>query len=579
METRANYITIGAFTLLGILGALGFFVWMAKIQVNQQFDYYDILFDNVSGLSVAADVSFNGVSVGQVTKIELYDKDPSKVRVEVQVRGGTPIKTDTQAQLSAQGVTGISFVALTGGSASAALLSEASTDDPPIINGQRSVVQTLTEDVPGLLREASQIMRGIEALLGPDNRNHVAQILQNLDTASGGLEKAFTDFSSITASVASAATQVGDFTTTLTPLSASLQTALTEAEGTLEVAKSAFAQAETTLAAADAPLANAGEFMDSANRVVTDQVPAIITSLASAASTLDTAITEIRAEANTLLGSASVTSNLAGDRLRQLETTVSSLNSTLTDAQGTLRAVETAAASAQTLIDGDATALVTDARDTLAKADSAITTIENIANTDLPVIMSDVRTTVATLNRVMDQVGNDVTTFTGDLAPLISTAGVTLTTATTTFSDASAMLTRLEGSMDTVDSTLRAAEGTFTNAERVMNEDIAPITADVRKAAAQLEVTMAAVSRDVPEITAELQQTLARATEMMNTLNSVVATSGPPIAQFASTGLPQFTRFAQESRALVASLQRLTTRIDRDPARFFFGSQVPEFRR
>ena len=53
METRANYILIGAFTIAGILGALGFFLWLAKFEVSRQYAYYDVLFDNVSGLSAA----------------------------------------------------------------------------------------------------------------------------------------------------------------------------------------------------------------------------------------------------------------------------------------------------------------------------------------------------------------------------------------------------------------------------------------------------------------------------------------------------------------------------------------------
>ena len=47
METRANYVLIGAFTLAGILGTLGFILWLAKVQVDRQFAYYDIRFDAV----------------------------------------------------------------------------------------------------------------------------------------------------------------------------------------------------------------------------------------------------------------------------------------------------------------------------------------------------------------------------------------------------------------------------------------------------------------------------------------------------------------------------------------------------
>ena len=73
METRANYVLIGACALAGILLGLGFFVWLAKFQIDRQYAYYDVLFDNVSGLSRAADVRFSGLSVGQVVSLDLDD--------------------------------------------------------------------------------------------------------------------------------------------------------------------------------------------------------------------------------------------------------------------------------------------------------------------------------------------------------------------------------------------------------------------------------------------------------------------------------------------------------------------------
>lgn len=579
METRANFILIGAITLAGIIAALGFFVWMAKLQVNQQFEYYNVLFENVSGLTVAGDVSFNGVSVGQVTEIELYDKDPTKVRVMIQVRALTPITTETTAQLRAQGVTGLSFVALSGGSPTAPLLRETSTDAVPIIPSQLSTVQSLAEDAPTLLREAIKTIHDMQGLVSPDNQRYVTNILSNVDGATAGLQTALKDFSSVTGSVSTATGEIGQFTGRLDDISAALKTTLAHANTTLQSADGAFSQVQSTLANADAPISSAGALFDTTNTMMQQQMPGIVSSLASAASTLDATVAEIRAEAKTITNALGDTSELAGDRLKQLEITIASLNATLGDAQNTLRTVEAAAGSVQTLVDGDGTALVSDARGTLGKANLAIDGLNGVIANDVPVIVGDVKTTVATLNRVMDQAGNDLTTFTGDLAPLVATADKTLATASVTFNDASTALNRLEASMDTMDSTLIAAQGTFTTANTVMKEDVAPIMGDVRSSAAQLETTMAAVSQDVPAITAELKQTLARATAMMETIDGVVAASGPPIAQFAQTGLPQFTRFTQEARDLIASLERLTARIERDPARFFLGGKPPEFSR
>jgi phospholipid/cholesterol/gamma-HCH transport system substrate-binding protein len=109
METRANFVLIGAFTLFGILGSLGFFLWLAKVEVDRQYAYYDILFTDVSGLGDAGDVRYNGLPVGQVVRLSLDRDDPGKVRVRIEIDAATPVKTDTIATLELQGVTGVSY--------------------------------------------------------------------------------------------------------------------------------------------------------------------------------------------------------------------------------------------------------------------------------------------------------------------------------------------------------------------------------------------------------------------------------------------------------------------------------------
>ena len=42
---------------------------------------------------------------------------------------------------------------------------------------------------------------------------------------------------------------------------------------------------------------------------------------------------------------------------------------------------------------------------------------------------------------------------------------------------------------------------------------------------------------------------------------------------------PAWGNFVQEARLLIQNLERLTAKIERDPARFILGTQSPEFRR
>ena len=131
METRANFIIIGLFTLLGILVGFGFFLWLASVQINRQYAQYGVLFENVSGLDQSAEVLFNGVSVGSVTGIRIWEDDPSKAYVGIEIDATTPIAVDTIARLESQGVTSVAYIALSGGAPGAALLTP--TPDGPNI--------------------------------------------------------------------------------------------------------------------------------------------------------------------------------------------------------------------------------------------------------------------------------------------------------------------------------------------------------------------------------------------------------------------------------------------------------------
>src|SRR5476649_967626 len=100
METKANYVLIGAFTLAVIVGAFMFVLWFSGASNTAEHKTYRIVFTgSVSGLSRGSTVLFNGLNVGAVTTIGILAKDPSKVAAFIDIAGGTPIKTDTKARL------------------------------------------------------------------------------------------------------------------------------------------------------------------------------------------------------------------------------------------------------------------------------------------------------------------------------------------------------------------------------------------------------------------------------------------------------------------------------------------------
>lgn len=180
METRANYVMIGAFTLAAAAFMLLFGLWAAKYTSDKDWRYYDVIFDEaVTGLTEGGSVQYNGIGVGTVAQLSLAPDDPRKVIARVKLRAATPVKVDTHAKLSFTGLTGTAFIQLTGGSPKAALLT-APGDAVPVIETEASALQNIAET-------ANKLVARLDKVLSDDNINNITQTLDNLENATGAL--------------------------------------------------------------------------------------------------------------------------------------------------------------------------------------------------------------------------------------------------------------------------------------------------------------------------------------------------------------------------------------------------------
>ena len=181
METRANHVLIGAFTLLVcVLGVL-FALWAAKYTTEKTFQEYDIVFEEaVTGLSVGSQVLYSGISVGAVRKLSLVRDDPRKVVARVRLSADTPVKTDTRAKLTLTGLTGTAVIQLTGGSPGSPSL------EPP--EGKRvATIPSEPSALQNIAATASQIVDRVNLLLSDENVATVTRTLQQLEQVSGSL--------------------------------------------------------------------------------------------------------------------------------------------------------------------------------------------------------------------------------------------------------------------------------------------------------------------------------------------------------------------------------------------------------
>ncbi len=571
METRANFILIGLFTLLSILGTLAFFIWLASVQLNKQYQTYGILFEDVAGLDPSGDVLFNGISVGRVISLRISREDPSKVTTIIEIEADVPIRSDTVAQLQSQGVTGVSYISLSGGTSSAPPLL-ANEDGIMIIPSRRSSLQALVQDGPDLLLEATRLLDQFQALTGPENQTHVTNILRNLDASSTRLDQALLDFSDISGSVRDATVQITQFTDRLDGIATSVTATLSQADSTLEAATGAFTRADTVLAGSVGAIDSAEGTFNEARTLLQTQVPQILAQVSEAATLTQAAITDLRTRSGATLDGFAQTADLLNARLTELEVSLKEANTAFI-------AVTDASDSFDRLVDGDGTQLVVEARAVLADAKAAIATIETVVLNDVPAIMADIRTGVTRASKAVDDVAANLTGLTERFGPMADEASQAIASANALFVRAQTSLTSVDTTLEVATGALGSAQTTFDSATQVLDTDIGPMMADIRAASGQITKAVTDVAADIPAITADLRALIARSDAVARQIQSAVAQSTPGISNFASKGLPELTRLATEARTLVDTLGKLTRRIERDPARLILNGRVPEYRR
>lgn len=154
METRANYVLIGVFTLAVVAGVFGFVYWFQNIGGSGERAFYSIEFDgSVSGLRTGASVLFNGIKVGEVTGLKLDPAKPQQVLATLSVDKSVAVRKDTQIGLEFQGLTGIAAVSLKGGDPNAPVIVGADAKStPPVLVAPPGATQDVTQAARDTLR-------------------------------------------------------------------------------------------------------------------------------------------------------------------------------------------------------------------------------------------------------------------------------------------------------------------------------------------------------------------------------------------------------------------------------------------
>ncbi len=213
MERDAHYAAVGIATI-ALLAALAVFsIWLARLQFNNDYDVYDIVFYGpVRGLSEGGEVHFNGIRVGEVTDLNLDPKKGDQVIARIRVDATTPVRVTSRAQLEPQGITGLNYIQITAGNPQSAILKTQYPDNVvPVIQSQPSPIAELLSGSGTVLAQTVDALNRINRVLSDDNIRSFSTSVKNVEALSSELEARKGMFAQLEQALTKANAAIGEY--------------------------------------------------------------------------------------------------------------------------------------------------------------------------------------------------------------------------------------------------------------------------------------------------------------------------------------------------------------------------------
>ena len=186
MESRAHAIIAVSFLVVFTCGAVAIFLWLNRGLPESRV--YDIVSDySIGGLHKQAEVDYKGVQVGSVKSIQFDPKDPEKIIVRIGVFPNAYITQATYAQLSYQGITGLTYISLSNSDNLPHTPLPTQNTNPARIPMKQGLIQFITESGKIDMTRINQVLANIDKLLNEKNRQSISQMITKLNEASGHL--------------------------------------------------------------------------------------------------------------------------------------------------------------------------------------------------------------------------------------------------------------------------------------------------------------------------------------------------------------------------------------------------------
>jgi phospholipid/cholesterol/gamma-HCH transport system substrate-binding protein len=302
MEDKLNPTLVGAFVLLLGTGLVAAVLWLAAGVGGSKpmVAYQSIVNESVAGLNLDAPVKYLGVDVGKVRGIAIDPANSSQVRLDLLVERGTPVRRDSEAVLKSQGLTGIAYVELSGGSAAAPLLAPGPDGAPPLIRSKPSLSARLENVVGTALASLDRTTANLNALFDADNRAALKRTLVDVSALMHTLSEQRGQFAGITTDLATTARHAAQASAKLGPTLDAAAPALAQIGPALERVGPALAKVEAAAAAIDRMAQDAGRASQRAGAAADAATSAVQQLGSDTLPDLQTLLTELRPLAGSL---------------------------------------------------------------------------------------------------------------------------------------------------------------------------------------------------------------------------------------------------------------------------------------
>jgi len=188
MEPKVSYVLVGTFVLLFGAVLIVIVLWLVRGGPQKTYrSYYAYFSESVSGVSENSVVKYKGINVGRVKNMRFDPENPERVRLVLDIAEGTPIKEDTVASLASQGLTGLAFVELGGGTRDSPPLTPPPGQSYPVIKIKPSL--PLDQAAATLMTSLNEIASSLKDLTDKESRASIRKTIVNLAELTAALKQ------------------------------------------------------------------------------------------------------------------------------------------------------------------------------------------------------------------------------------------------------------------------------------------------------------------------------------------------------------------------------------------------------